>query len=178
MANKRIGKLKYSLALRKSNPSEKNSEKKVYATVQSDETIDLDLLAAHMTEHNTPFTEGTLVGVLKDMMKCVVEQMLAGKRVKLGGLGTFYVSLSSEGVDSADDFNPASHITRVAPHIAFDKATWDDMVSKVDFELTTTREQQAKAKREEKQAINAAAGGEGGSDNGGGDVTGGDDQTE
>ncbi len=176
MANKRIGKLKYSLALRKSNPSEKNSEKKVYASVQSDETIDLEVLAAHMVEHNTPFTEGTLVGVLKDTMRCVIEQMLAGKRVKLGGLGTFYVSLSSEGVDSADEFTPQAHITRVTPHISFDRATWNDMVSKVDFELTTTREEQAKSKRDQKAAINAELGN--GSGNNGGSVTGGDDQTE
>lgn len=175
MGNKRIGNLKYSLALRKSNPSEKNSEKKVYAVMQSNETIGLDNLTDHMTEHNTPFTGGTLTGVLKDAMKCIIEQMLAGNRVNLPGLGTFYVTISSQGADSADEFNPTAHITRVTPHIAFDKSFWGDMASKVDFELTTTREQQAKAKKEEKAAINTELGIEG---SGSGDGDNGDDQTE
>lgn len=80
-------------------------------------------------------------------------------------------------MDSADEFNPAAHIT--ALNVRWDRGSeFDNLLPEAEFNYVTTREQQAKAKREEKQAINAAAGGEGGSDNGGGDVTGGDDQTE
>ena len=175
MGNKRIGKLKYSLALRKSNPSEKNSEKKVYAVMQSNETIGVENLVKHMKEHNTPFTGGTLKGVLSDALECIIEQMLAGNRVNIPGLGTFYVTISSQGVDSASEFNPAAHVTAVTPHILFDQSYWDDMASKVDYELTTTREEQAKARKDAKAAIDAELGVEGDDDTGGG---GGDDQTE
>ena len=179
MSNKSIGKVSYSLAVRPSIPGDKNSEKKVYATVQSDESIELDLLSDHMSEHNSPFTEGTITGVLTDLAKHIVEQMLAGKRVHIPRLGTFYITLKSQAVDDAEDFNPAVHITAVVPHVRFEKATWDNIINKVDFELVTTLKEQAAAKKLAKQTMNAAmAGTSSGDDNGGDD--GGDDngQTE
>ena len=100
--------------------------------------------------------------------------MLAGNRVNIPGLGTFYVTISSQGVDSASEFNPAAHVTAVTPHILFDQSYWDDMASKVDYELTTTREEQAKARKDAKAAIDAELGVEGDDDTG----SGGDDQTE
>lgn len=181
MSNKTIGKVSYSLAVRPSNPTDKNSEKLVYATVQSDESIGMDLLSAHMSEHNSPFSEGTISGVVCDMSKHIVEQMLAGKRVVIPNLGTFFVTLKSQGVDNADSFNPAAHITDVVPHIRFDKSTWGNILSKVDFELKTTLEEQAAAKKQAKAAMNAAlaASGSGSTDSGdGGGITGGSGQSE
>ena len=129
MANKIIGIMKYSRAARLSKPNEKTSEKKIYAVAQSDETINLNHLATHMAEHTSPFSVGTIKGVLADAVGCIVELLCQGKRVQLEGLGTFFTSLKSTGADSTEAFT-AANITAVVPHIAFDKATWDGMRSK------------------------------------------------
>jgi len=129
MANKIIGIMKYSRAARLSKPNDKQSEKKIYAVAQSDETINLNHLATHMAEHTSPFSVGTIKGVLADAVGCIVELLCQGKRVQLEGLGTFFTSLKSKGADSTEEFT-AANITAVVPHIAFDKATWDGMRSK------------------------------------------------
>ena len=49
--------LNYSLGARLSKPNDKNSEKKVYATLQMRELIDIDALAEHMASHNTQFSK-------------------------------------------------------------------------------------------------------------------------
>jgi hypothetical protein len=40
-------------------------------------------MAVHMAEHNTPFSEGTIEGILRDFVKCVREQTLNGNTVKV-----------------------------------------------------------------------------------------------
>ena len=172
MANKIIGIMKYSRAARLSKPNDKQSEKKIFAVAQSDETINLNHLATHMAEHTSPFSVGTIKGVLADAVGCIVELLCQGKRVQLEGLGTFFTSLKSTGADSTEEFS-AANITAVVPHIAFDKATWDGMRSKVDFELVATRELQAQAKKEHAQSLDQTVGSTGTGGNTGGSGTGG-----
>ena len=167
--------INYSLGLRKSNPSEKNSEMKVYAYAQSTEVIDIQKLAKHIQVHGSPYTRDIIVGVLTKAVDCVREQLLEGKKVSLGEMGSFYCTLSSEGVDSADEFNPAAHISAV--NVRWDRGSeFADLLPEAEFHYVTTREEQAKARKEAKAAINAEL--NGGGSTSGGSVTGGDDQTE
>ena len=163
--------INYSLGLRKSNPSEKNSEKKVFAYAQSTEVIDILKLAKHIQMHGSPYTRDIIVGVLTKAVDCIREQLLEGKKVNLGEMGSFYCTISSEGVDSADEFNPSAHIKGV--NVRWDRGSeFEDLLAEAEFNYVTTREQQAKARKEEKAAINTELGvtdTEGGS---------GDDQTE
>ena len=165
--------INYSLGLRKSNPSEKNSEMKVYANAQSTEVIDIQKLAKHIQMHGSPYTRDIIVGVLTKAVDCIREQLLEGKKVNLGEMGSFYCTISSVGVDSADEFNPSAHIKGV--NVRWDRGSeFADLLAEAEFNYVTTREQQAKARKEEKAAINTELGvTKGGDDNGGGD-----DQTE
>lgn len=163
----------YSLGARKSNPGEKNSEKKVYAYAQARQVVNIMKLAKHIQQHGSPYTRDIIFAVLTKAVDCVREQLLEGNKVQLGEMGAFYCTLSSEGVDSAEDFNPSDHITRV--NVRWERgAEFDNLKSDAEFNYVTTREQQAKAKKEEKAAINAELGITEGGD-GDGD---GDDQTE
>lgn len=56
---------------------------KWYAFPVVDETIDLSDLAKHMEEHNTGFSEAMCLGMMTAMVKCVKEQLLAGKNVNI-----------------------------------------------------------------------------------------------
>ena len=56
---------------------------KAYARVDYKEQFDVNKLAKHMAEHNTPFSEGTIRGILTDMVKCIRELTLNGNAVKI-----------------------------------------------------------------------------------------------
>ena len=50
-----------------------------------------------MAEHNTPFSEGTIEGILRDFVKCTREQTLMGNTVKVDNLAIFKVSVMGNG---------------------------------------------------------------------------------
>ena len=79
----------------------KNKQSVVYGkwfarAVTIGKTIDLDELAKHMSEHNTPYSKGAIKGVLTDMIGCVRELMLEGKAVKLEGLAIFSAGIKTK----------------------------------------------------------------------------------
>ena len=152
-----IGKILYSKVARPAKPNDKSSEKKVFALQQSRQTVNLDDIARHMTEHNSPFTKGTVKGILDDFVDHIVEMLLDSRRVHLDGLGTIFTTLSSDGADSADDFTAAS-IKRVNPRMSFDKEMRANINNNAEFELTSSRELQAQARKEQAQNVDGAIG--------------------
>jgi predicted histone-like DNA-binding protein len=84
---------------------------KYYARKKSQGMIDLNGLISHMVGHNSAFSEGTISGVLRDMVGCVRELAYEGYSVKIDNLGIFFVSMKSKGVDDANKFNAQSDIT-------------------------------------------------------------------
>lgn len=154
MANKVIGSIPYSLSLRLQSPGDAESEKKIGATLQSRETIGLKILAKHMSEHNTSFSEGTLYGVLADMVSCTIELLRAGYSVDLEGLAKFHLTCQSTLADNIDEFNPQSNIKKVNIRTAVDKDAQSQFaVNTLDFEYAMTREEQAAAKKAAKASL-------------------------
>ena len=68
-----------------------------YAYADNEKPITLDGLADHMAEHNTPFSSGTITGILKDACKCIRHLILAGQPVKLDGLAIFSAHIENKG---------------------------------------------------------------------------------
>ena len=68
---------------------------KTYARVDYKEQYDVSKLARHMSEHNAPFSEGTILGILTDMVKCIRELTLNGNTVKIENLAIFKASVES-----------------------------------------------------------------------------------
>ena len=68
-----------------------------YPRVSYKQTLDIHDMAVHMSEHNTPFSEGTIEGILRDFVKCVREQTLNGNTVKVDDLAIFKVSVVGNG---------------------------------------------------------------------------------
>ena len=66
-----------------------------YARVDYKEQYDIEKLARHMAEHNTPFTEGTIKGILTDMVMCIRHLTLDGNTVKIANLAIFKASVSA-----------------------------------------------------------------------------------
>ena len=175
-----IKKVPFSLAARLSVPSDKNSEKRIYAIAQERGTLTLTGLADHMAEHTTSFSSGEILGIVTDAVNCVVEHLLSGYAVELGSLGKFSARVSSEGVDSADSFSTAN-IRSVGIRFTAGKKAKAKMQA-AQFEQVASRELQQKARKEARQAAEEAVkdSGSGSSGDGSGDggITGGSGQTE
>ena len=77
--------------------------KKWYARASYKEQIDLNGLAKLLKTHNTNWSEGALVGVLKDMVKEIREQTLNGNTVKIDDLAIFKCSVESQPVNTLYD---------------------------------------------------------------------------
>lgn len=87
---------------------------KWYAFPMVEETMDLAELAKHMEEHNTGFTEAMCLGMMIAMVKCIKEQLLAGKNVKIDNLAIFSVGIrNKEGAKTEAEFTAANNIAGV-----------------------------------------------------------------
>ena len=76
---------------------------KLYARVSYKETMGIHEMAEHMAHHNTAFSEGLIVGVLTDFVKCVREMVLGGNTVKVGNLAIFKATVEANGLETLYD---------------------------------------------------------------------------
>lgn len=103
--------INYSVNLR-SNPQKPEEAKKAYANAQYTEVMDIDDFAEHIASHGTTYSRADIHAVLILAVDCMREQLLAGRRITLGDLGTFSVGLSSKGAETIADFT-SKNITEV-----------------------------------------------------------------
>ena len=104
--------VKFILRQNKNNKS--TAYGKWYAYPKPDETMDLAALAKHMEEHNTGFSEAMCTGVMKAMVKCIKEQILSGKNVKIDDLAIFSIGLKNRmGSATPEEFSVATNIEGV-----------------------------------------------------------------
>jgi uncharacterized membrane protein YgcG len=76
---------------------------KYYPRVSYKQTLNIHDMAVHMADHNTPFSEGTIEGILRDFVKCTREQTLMGNTVKVDNLAIFKVSVMGNGCSKLYD---------------------------------------------------------------------------
>ena len=125
------------------NPLHPELPEKAYAKNQVSEIWPLEKFAKHIADHNGVYSRGTVKGVLSDSCECLVEQLLNGKKVALGELGTFGISLSSEGAPSVKEFS-AKNIKAV--NILFAPGPdFENLINRAEFNLVTSRAVQAAA---------------------------------
>ena len=107
---------------------------KWYARLKSIETLSLTKLAKHISEHGSIFTQDVVEGVMVKFRNCLLEMLLESKKVKIAGLGTFYLTAECErgGADKEADFNVNQHLK--ALHIRFlPDQTAEDNISSREF---------------------------------------------
>ena len=79
--------------------SETEQAGKLYARVSYKESMTISDMAHHMAEHNTAFSEGLILGVLTDFVRCVREQVLNGNTVKIANLAIFKATVESNALE-------------------------------------------------------------------------------
>ena len=90
---------------------------KWYARVVHNETMNLDDLCEHIAEHGSIYTPDVVTGVVKKFVSCIKEQLLESKKVKLDGLGTFYITMQSTGAETAKKWSVSENVK--ALHVRF-----------------------------------------------------------
>lgn len=90
------------------NNVESEQYKKWYVRPVIKEMLGIREMAQHMAEHNTPFSAGTIEGILTDFSKCIREQLLNGNSVKIDNLAIFKITLHSNSFDTIAGINPTT----------------------------------------------------------------------
>ncbi len=83
--------------------SETEQAGKYYARVSYKQTMSVQDMAHHMSEHNTMFSEGSITGILIDFVKCVREMVLMGNTVKIDNLAIFKATVEANGLETLYD---------------------------------------------------------------------------
>lgn len=79
-----------------------------------EETIDLDGLSEHMSNHNSPYSKGVIKGLLTDMITCIKELLLEGKNVKVDDLAIFSLGIKNKAMaDKEEDFSLSKNVEGV-----------------------------------------------------------------
>ena len=147
----------------------KTEQQKVFAVAQYAEVMDLSKFAKHISTHGCVYGHADINAVLNIAVDHIREELLEGKKIRLGALGDFYITLSSNGVADASTFT-AQNITDV-------KVQWEpghdfkNLINEAEFNLVAPRSAQAKlikAVKEGKDSVDLTS-----PDGGGNTTTGG-----
>ena len=101
-----------------------------YGRVVTTKTMTYQELCKHMSEHNSVYGEDVCLGVANKLQTCLLEQLLEGKKVQFGNLGTFYLSAKSSPADTEDDFNVGSNFKGLYLRFAANRQDINDLSAK------------------------------------------------
>jgi len=110
--------------------SNSTSNGKFYGRVVATKTMSYQELCKHMSEHNSVYGEDVCSGVAIKLQNCILEQLLEGKKVQFGELGTFYLATKSVGANTEEDFTVTSNIKGLYLRFAPSRMDVNDLSSK------------------------------------------------
>ena len=112
-----------------------------FAVAQYTDVMTIEKFARHIASHGCVYSRADISAILYLAVDCMREQLLEGKKIRLGDLGDFSVSISSKGAETADKFS-AQNITGV-------NVVWDcgqefkNLIADAEFNLGASRSAQA-----------------------------------
>ena len=119
----------------------KTEKKNAFATSQYSDIMTIEKFSKHISSHGSVYSRADISAILYMTVDCMREQLLEGKKIRLGDLGDFSILLSSKGAEDADKFT-AQNITDV-------KVQWEpgaefkNLIADAEFNLVASRSAQA-----------------------------------
>ena len=101
--------VKYNVIERK-NLLKPTEAPKFYASAKADGEVSFKALAKEIAGAGSTVSDTDVLAVLNDLTKVLVKYLAEGKIVRFGDFGSFQVSVSSNGAETAEKFT-ASNIT-------------------------------------------------------------------
>ena len=108
-----------------------------YGRLVPTKTMSYDELCKHVSEHNSVYGEDVCKGVALKLASCMLEQLLEGKKVQFGDLGTFYLSAKCSGAATEDAFNVGQNIKGLHLRFAPSRTDVNDLSAKSLKKLAT-----------------------------------------
>ena len=111
-----------------------------YAIAQYTDVMTIEKFARHIATHGCVYSRADISAILYLAVDCMRELLLEGKKIRLGDLGDFSVSLTSKGAETADKFS-AQNITGV-------NVNWEcgsefkNLIADAEFNLVASRKAQ------------------------------------
>ena len=119
----------------------KTETQKAYAVAQYSDVMTIDKFARHIATHGCVYSRADIAAILYLAVDCMREQLLEGKKIRMGELGDFSVSLASKGAETADKFT-AQNITGVK--VAWEPGTeFKSLLEDAEFNQVASRDAQA-----------------------------------
>ena len=118
----------------KNNNEKSSAYGKWYGRFVYTETLSTEEFAKHISNHGSPFDRATILGVLMAACDCLVELVKDSKRVRLGDLGTFYLSPNTSGSETEEGFT-ADNVLKV--HLRF----WPNQSQAYPLDSTSLRKE-------------------------------------
>lgn len=138
--------IKYSISMQ-ANPAKPEEAKKAYAHAQLNEVFDIYDFADFVVHHNSKYDAEDVIAILLTTARRLRECLLLGRKVRLGKFGDFWLSLSSRGAKTRDEF---SEENIRAINILFTPGEFlQNLRKEAEFEETTSRIAQASTLRAE-----------------------------
>ena len=112
-----------------------------FAIAQYADVMTIEKFARHIATHGCVYSRADISAILYMAVDCMREQLLEGKKIRLGDLGDFSVNLSSKGAETADKFT--------AQNITGGNVVWDpgmefkNLLADAEFNLVASRNAQA-----------------------------------
>ena len=119
----------------------KTEVQKAYAIAQYTDVMNIEKFARHISTHGCVYSRADIAAILYLTVDCMREQLLEGKKIRLGDLGDFSLILTSKGADSADKFS-AQNITGV--NVVWEPGMeFKSLLADAEFNLVASRNAQA-----------------------------------
>lgn len=96
--------LKFHVIKRK-NPRDLSAPEKFYASLRKVQTVDLDFIANELAEKSS-MSKGDVMSIVTNLTDLVPKELARGSTVNLGNFGTFWLNISSEGLEKEEDVSP------------------------------------------------------------------------
>ena len=124
-----------------------------YAKAQSAGKMSFEQFAEHVAGHDSKYHKGDILAIVVEVMRCLKEELLNGKKIQLSDLGTFSLVLNGSGAPSVTDFSVNTNITAVkvkwTPGEAFSNLRNDKDLM---FTQVLTKKEDAAIKKQKRDA--------------------------
>ena len=119
-------------SLKRANPQDRTQPEKYYAAIAKNGSSDFETLAEMISEQSA-LSATDCLAVLNILEVNIVRELRQGRIVRLGKLGSFQVSISSNGLDTQDEvtadaikgakilFRPAKMMRNLLKNLSFNR---------------------------------------------------------
>ena len=76
-----------------------------FAIAQYTDVMNIEKFSRHIATHGSVYSRADIAAILYLAVDCMREQLLEGKKIRLGDLGDFAINLTSKGAETEDKFS-------------------------------------------------------------------------